>query len=88
MTEPIESERTITLVVNDGIFSSNLVDIVIDIINVNDPPVISLDVAVAPVTNASIVYTEGSGNVPIARRISVVDTDPSAMIRRYVTCIT
>lgn len=51
--------------------------------NTNDAPVISLNGEVDPVNQLlSMSYTEGTGAQQIVPSLQVVDTDPTALIRR------
>ena len=82
MTEPLDSVRTIELTVFDGADSSRTVDIIVEIVNVNDPPVISLNGPDPVVIERTITYREGAGERLVVPRLEVIDTDPMAMIQR------
>ena len=56
----------------------------ITIVNLNDPPQISLDGEDPVITAFSTNYTEGDGPQQIVSNLFVVDTDPMAIIRRWV----
>ena len=79
MTEPTGDTRTIGVIVSDGVHDSNEQFITVDIVNVNDAPVVSLDGS-APM--ATVTYTERDGESEVVRQLVVIDTDPFAMIQR------
>ena len=54
----------------------------ITIVNLNDPPQISLDGEDPVITAFPTNYTEGGGPLAIVSNLFVVDTDPMAIIRR------
>lgn len=82
MTEPTGATRTIRVTVFDGVHNSNEQSITVEIVNVNDAPVVSLDGTVPVVTEGTVTYTEGNGEREVVRRLVVIDTDPFAMIQR------
>ncbi len=82
MAEPVGSTRTIGLTVYDGAQRSTEQLITIDIINVNDAPVVSLDGSFTPTTVVELTYTEGEGDRILVPEVIVYDTDPSAMIQQ------
>ena len=53
----------------------------IDIMNINDAPLVSLNGEV-PVVEYTISYTEGAGAVPVVPNLHVLDVDPSPIIVR------
>ena len=55
--------------------------------NTNDNPFVSLDGETPVITEKTINYTEGTGEVPIVPTISVIDVDPEPMIMRYYNYI-
>ena len=84
MTEPLDSVRTIELTVFDGVSISRTAEVTVEIVNVNDPPVISLDGSDPVVTERTVTYREGAGEPLVVPRLVVIDTDPMAMIQRCV----
>lgn len=82
MTEPLGDSRTIQLSVFDGVGYSNLLDVQVTIVNVNDEPSISLVGGDPIIRNQSVTYTEGNGALRLTPGLVVVDTDPDAMIQQ------
>lgn len=82
MTEPTGDTRTIGVIVSDGVHDSNEQFITVDIVNVNDAPVVSLDGFAPMVTETTVTYTERDGESEVVRQLVVIDTDPFAMIQR------
>ncbi|BCG93589.1 beta strand repeat-containing protein [Mesorhizobium sp. 131-2-1] len=71
---PSTTDRSITVVVNDGSANSNTATSTIHVTAVNDAPVLDLDSASAG-TSTSINYTVGSAAAAIAPSATVTDVD-------------
>ena len=83
--EPTPVLRTLSFLVNDGISTSNLANLIIDIIPVNDIPFIDLDVT-SPSRDYITSYTEGDPPIYItSRNVSVVDNDDVSFVSLTLT---
>jgi hypothetical protein len=81
-TNPNTASRTITFVVNDGSSSSNTVQRTLNVIAVNDPPVLG------NMETSTITYTEGQGEVNVTSALTVTDVDNTTLTSASVQIVT
>ncbi|KMW70566.1 calcium-binding protein, partial [Limnoraphis robusta] len=85
---PNTTTRTIQVFVNDGELNSNTATSSIDIIAVNDPPVLDVDTTTTGTDYASIFTTGGTGTAVVnVGNTSVVDPDNTNIASATVTLV-
>ena len=67
--QPVNTDRTVSFSVSDGVDSSNFSVRVISVSPVNDAPVLTTT------DNTPLIYTENDGTVPVFGLIDVIDAD-------------
>ena len=73
---PTPTPRIVTWTVNDGTNTSNPVTTTIDVLSVNDPPLIT--------SGATQLYTEGDGKVVIDDEIDIIDVDNIGLVKASI----
>ena len=76
---PSAGARTISFVVNDGLINSNMPTRSIDVVPVNQPPVL------ASLENTVFNYNEGAGKVAITGTLTITDGDNPTLQRATIT---
>lgn len=87
---PTNIPRTVTMTVFDGDVSSNIVSYTINVIPVNNAPVLSTKSSINTTGNATtntLDYIEGSFGVVIDSDIVVTDEDSETLMRAIVTIV-
>lgn len=74
--DPATTQRTVRIIVNDGLDDSNVRDILINVLGVNDPPVI---------TGRNTPVTFSGGTIVIDNTLSVTDVDNLQLTGATVT---
>ncbi|MCA9923000.1 MAG: cadherin-like domain-containing protein, partial [Anaerolineales bacterium] len=85
---PTESNRTVTVVVNDGLNDSNAAIATITITASNDAPILDLDAddsTGATGGNVNVAFTEDAGAVTLSDGISINDVDDADLETAVIT---
>ncbi len=77
--QPTTEIRTLTFVVNDGVDDSPVATKDLEVIPVNDPPVLTVN------SSAQVTYIENEPGVPVAPELTITDPDHSVLQEARIT---
>ena len=79
--DPSTSQRRLNFTITDGSLDSTFSETVLDVVAVNDPPVIDLNVQDALTSNSRVLFTLGTTSASIAPRgASIQDPDDTNLV--------